>query len=175
MSGTSPMDTMPRRMEPHATTNERFRMRPDMRAIGKDYPSSSFKLFLFLTVAICVLMSGCGGSHSIWSAESRSPDGKVLAKARASATNGGLAILGSTDTKVYLKWATGSRTDTSVLELADASDAPVDTQVEMNWLTPSHLELVYKGNQTVVFQAIKWFGIDISVRDVSSGAVKSTQ
>lgn len=65
--------------------------------------------------------------------------------------------------------------DTSVLELADASDAPVDTQVEMNWLTPSHLELAYKGNQTVVFQAIKCFGIDITVRDVSSGAVKSTQ
>lgn len=146
-----------------------------MRVIGTEYCSSSIKLFSLLTVAILVLVSGCGGSHSIWSAESRSPDGKVLAKARASATNGGLAITSSTDTKVYLKWATGSRTDKSVLELADASDAPVDTQVEMNWLTPSHLELTYKGNQTVVFQAIKWFDIDISVREVSSGAVKSTQ
>jgi hypothetical protein len=81
-----------------------------------------------------------------------------------------LSILSSTDTKVYLKWATGSRTDTSVLELADASDAPVDTQVEMNWLTPTHLELTIKGNQTVVFQAIKWFGIDISVHDLSKAA-----
>jgi hypothetical protein len=78
-----------------------------------------------------------------------------------------LSILSSTDTKVYLRWATGSPTYTSVLELADASDAPVDTQVEMNWLTPTHLELTFKGNQTVVFQAIKWFGIDISVRDLS--------
>lgn len=146
-----------------------------MRVIGTDCSSSSFKVSPLLSVAICVLMSGCGGSHSIWSAESRSPDGKVLAKARTSATDGGLSILSSTDTKVYLKWATGSRTDTSVLELTDASDAPVDTQVEMNWLTPSHLELTFKGNQTVVFQAIKWFGIDISVRDVSSKAAKPPQ
>jgi hypothetical protein len=81
-----------------------------------------------------------------------------------------LSILSITDTKVYLKWTTGSRTDTSVLELADASDDPVDTQVEMNWLTPTHLEITFKGNQTVVFQAIKWFGIDISVRDLSKAA-----
>jgi hypothetical protein len=146
-----------------------------MRVIDTDCSSSSVKLSPLLTVAICALIFGCGGSHSIWSAESRSPDGRVLAKASAAATNGGLSILSSTDTKVYLKWATGSRTDTSVLELADASDAPVDTQVEMNWLTPSHLELTFKGNQTIVFQAIKWFGIDISVRDVSSKVVKPTQ
>jgi hypothetical protein len=57
-----------------------------------------------------------------------------------------------------------------VLELADASDAPVDTQLEMKWLTPTHLELTFKGNQTVVFQAIRWFGIDISLRDLSKAA-----
>ena len=38
----------------------------------------------------------------------------------------------------------------------------------MNWLTPTHLELAYKGNQTVVFQAIKWVDIDITVRNLSS-------
>ena len=78
--------------------------------------------------------------------------------------------MSSTDTKVYLTWAAGSRTDSSVLELADASDAPVDTQVEMDWLTPTHLELTFKGNQTVVFQAVKWFDIQISVRDIASPA-----
>jgi hypothetical protein len=146
-----------------------------MRVVGTDCSSWSSKLSPLLTLAICVLVSGCWGSHAIWSAESRSPDGKVLAKARAAATNGGLSILSSTDTKVYLKWATGSRTDTSVLELADASDAPVDVQVEMNWLTPTHLELTFKGNQTVVFQAIKWFGIDLSVRDLSKADENKNQ
>jgi hypothetical protein len=138
--------------------------------IGTDCSSSSFRLAQLLAFAICILMTGCWGSHSIWFAESRSPDGKVLAKARATATNGGLSINSITGTRVYLKWATSLSTDNLVLELADASDAPVDTQVGMKWLTPTHLELTFKGNQTVVFQAIKWFGIDISVHDLSKAA-----
>jgi hypothetical protein len=149
-------------------------MRPDTRVIDTD-SSSRFKLYPLLTLAICVLMSGCGGSRVVWSAESRSPDGKVLAKARAAATGEGLSIVSSTDTKVYLQWATGSRTEKSVLELADASDSSTDTQVEIHWLTPTHLELTIRGNQTVVFQAIKWFGIDISVRDLSKSAEEKHQ
>jgi hypothetical protein len=73
-------------------------------------------------------------------------------------------------TDVQLKWAKGSRGETSILELADATDDPVDTRVEMNWLTPTHLELTVKGNQSIVFQAVKWDGIDISVRDLSKAA-----
>lgn len=130
--------------------------------------SWSFELILLSMVGACLIVSGCRGSQTIWSAESLSPDGKVLAIARASATSGGLSILSSADTKVYLKWATGSRKDTSVLVLADATDDPANTRVKMNWLTPTHLELTFNGNQTVVFQAIKWFDIEITARDLSS-------
>lgn len=140
--------------------------RPDMRVIGTDRSSSSFKLSPLLTLAICFLMSGCGGSQ-IWSAESRSPDGKVIANASTVVTGRGLSIVSNTMTDVQLKWAKGSRGKTSILELADATDDPVDTRVEMNWLTPTHLELTVKGNQSIVFQAVKWDGIDISVRDLS--------
>jgi hypothetical protein len=73
-----------------------------------------------------------------------------------------LSIVSSTNTTVYLRWATGSRRDTTVLELADATDDPVNTHVDMKWLTPTHLLLTFKGNQTVVFQAIRWFDIEIS-------------
>jgi hypothetical protein len=138
-----------------------------MPVSGTGCSSWRFKPSLLLALATCVFMPGCWGSRTIWSAESRSPDGKVLARARAVATNGGLSINSITDTKVYLKWATGSSTETPVLELADASDAPADTQLEMKWLTPTHLELTFKGNQTIVFQAIRWFGIDISLQDLS--------
>jgi hypothetical protein len=112
---------------------------------------------------------GCGGGQLIWSAEAKSPDGKVLAKACTTDSSGGLSILDSTFTDVYLTWTTGSRTETKVLTLADAADADEtkNTRVEMNWLTPTHLELTFKGNQTVVFQAVKWFDIDISTRDLS--------
>jgi hypothetical protein len=130
-------------------------------------------VFLVLIAAIGGLISGCTGGSTIWSTQSLSPDGKILAKASATATNGGLSVLASTDTNVILKWASGSRKEISVLELADASDTPVDTHVEMNWLTPTHLELTYRGNQTVVFQAVKWVDINITVRDLSSSATSN--
>jgi hypothetical protein len=143
-------------------------MKPTMREC-----SWSFKLILLLTFGACLLMSGCGSSEKVWSTESRSPDGKVIATARTAVRNKGLSIISGTDTNVYLKWAKGSRGETSILELADATDEPVDTHVEMNWLTPTHLELTFRGNQSIMFQAVKWVGIDISVRDLSKAAIES--
>jgi hypothetical protein len=75
-------------------------MGPNMRAIGTDCSAGRLKLSPILTLAISVFMSGCWGSRAIWFAESRSPDARVLAKARAVATNGGLSIQSITDTKV---------------------------------------------------------------------------
>ena len=135
--------------------------------------SWNFKLSLLLTFEACLLMSGCGSSQTVWSTESRSPDGKVIANVSTVGTGRGLSIVSNTITDVHLKSAYGSRGQTSVLELADATDDPVDTRVEMNWLTPTHLELTFKGNQSVVFQAVKWDGIDISVRDLSKATVES--
>jgi hypothetical protein len=123
---------------------------------------------LVLAVGVCILVSGCKSSKTIWSAESHSPDGKVVASVHAVARNQSLSIISGVDSSVYLNWATGSKQPMLVLELADASDAAVDTHVDMNWLTPTHLELAYKGNQTVVFQTVKWVGIDITVRNLSS-------
>jgi len=153
-------------------------------------PSRRVKLFSLLTVVICVFVSGCRGRHStfsdcraelsiestcgegrlIWSAEAKSPDGKVLAKACTTDSSGGFSILDSTSTTVYLAQATGSsHIAKEVLSLGDAADADEtkNTRVEMNWITPTHLELTVKGNQTVVFEAVKWVDIDISTRDLS--------
>lgn len=129
-------------------------------------------LILLLTFGVCLLTSGCG-TETIWSAESRSPGGSVIANASTVVTGRSLSIVRNTITNVYLKSANGSRGKTSILELADATDDPVDTRVEMNWLTSTHLELTVKGNQSIVFQAVKWDGIDISVRDLSKAAVES--
>ena len=161
-------------------------MRPNMRIDGTRCSFRSVKLFSLLALVICVFVSGCRGGHSIesgcgeghfscgdgrliWSAEAKSPDGKVLAKACTTDSSGGFSILDSTSTTVYLIWATGSGTEDRVLMLGDAADVDEtkNTRVEMNWITPTHLELTVKGNQTVVFQAVKCFGIDISTRDLS--------
>ena len=59
--------------------------------------------------------------------------------------------------------------------LADASDSPADTHVQMTWSTPTQLELMYRGNQTVAFQAVKWANVNISVRERKSAASNTSQ
>jgi hypothetical protein len=135
-----------------------------------DGPSSMHKAIPLLIFGACVLLSGglsgCRGSQTIWSAEAQSPDGKMIATARAIARSG-FGINGI-ETSVYLNWTKGSQSPMLILDLADGSDAPSDTNVEMKWLTPTHLELTYTGNRSLGFQAVKWAGVDISVRELPS-------
>ena len=49
--------------------------------------------------------------------------------------------------------------------LLDENQGPTD--LKMNWLTSSHLEVTYKQPVVVDFQAIKCGGVDISLRDLS--------
>ena len=121
-----------------------------------------------IAVVVCLLMLGCRGSQTVWSAEVRSPDGKMIATARAFA-NSGFGISGAPATFVYLNWAAGSQSPTEILILDDESDTPDGTKVDMKWLTPTRLELAYRSTvQHVGFQAVKFAGVDISVRDISS-------
>jgi hypothetical protein len=61
-----------------------------------------------------------------------------------------------------------------ILQLSDDYETPSDEiSVEMKWLTPTHLELTYKGHRTLDFQAVKCFGVDISVRDLSGGTAST--
>ena len=48
------------------------------------------------------------------------------------------------------------------------SEGPPDgMQVKMDWLSPSHLELTYEGQRTIDFQAVRYAGVDISVRSAA--------
>jgi hypothetical protein len=91
----------------------------------------------------------------------------MLASARTIANSG--FGTGYIWTGVYLNGANSSQPPIEILELTDEVETPSDEiSVEMNWLTPTHLELTYKGHRTLYFQAIKWAGVDISVRDLSN-------
>jgi hypothetical protein len=130
--------------------------------------SWSLKAISVLLLCMCSLASGCKRTQTIWSAEARSPDGKMIATARAYA-NGGFGVSGSPATFVYLNWTAGSQSPTEILSLDDQSERAEETEVEMKWLAPNHLELTYAGKrQSIGFQAIKFDGVEISVRDTSS-------
>ena len=130
------------------------------------------KIVMLLIVISCVLASGCKEPIT-WSAESRSPDGKMIATAKTDDESGpGTDFI---QTTVYLNWVTNKNPPTMILAFSDGPPGPDGMKVGMNWITPKHLELTYKGKRTFDFQAIKCDGIDISVRDISSEATKPTQ
>ena len=118
-----------------------------------------------LVVGACMVGSGCG-PEVIWSAESRSPDGKWLASGRTLSQRGP----GNNDlsTIVYLKAADGSESTEEILTLVDGPIVPPSvTGVRMEWLTPTHLELTYLGGRPVAYQAVECFGVQITTREFS--------
>jgi hypothetical protein len=133
----------------------------------KAHKSSRFAIFKALVIiGASVSVSGCDGPKVSWSAETRSPDGKMVAHARTIEPSG----IGTGDfgTFVDLNWTAGSQPSTVVLAFADGSDEPSNKNVGITWLTPTHLELTYTGHRTLDFQAVKCHGVDISVRNLST-------
>jgi hypothetical protein len=129
------------------------------------------KSISFLTIGVCVFAFGCKDAGTkIWSADSPSPDRNWVASANTKQWSGpGTAYVA---TSVYLKPPDGSKPAVEILEFASDSALPSGiTNVEMNWLTPSHLEITYMGHATLNFQVVKFAGIDISVRDISTEAI----
>lgn len=117
---------------------------------------------IVLVLGLCVFLLSCK-APPVSSAESRSPDVKMIATAHTFANSG---FGGSPPTTfVYLNWAKASQPPTLILGLTGGSDAAVDANVEMKWIDSTHLELKYSENQSVDFQAIKWGNVDISLRD----------
>lgn len=98
-------------------------------------------------------------------AESRSPDGKMVAQARVPQPSG--IGTGNIGTFVDLNLTNGSQDPVTILSFDGGSDYPGDKTVGMNWLSPTHLEVTYKGPRTLDFEAIKCHGVDITIRPIS--------
>ena len=121
----------------------------------------ALKLILVLIAAATGCMSGCKASPT-WSAEAKSPDGKMIATASTFEQSG--FGTGWVQTTVYLNWAKGKQPRMLILAFSDGPAGPGGMNVGMNWLSPTHLELTYKGERPLDFQAAKAGGVDISVR-----------
>jgi hypothetical protein len=137
--------------------------------------SATGKAISLIVIGVCFLGSGCRNGQMTWSTEVRSPDGNWLASART-VENGGFGT-GATQTIVDLKRIKDSKPPETVLAfLHDASSASqpgATIHLTMKWDAPSHLDVTYDGHASLDFQVVKYGGIDISVRDLSSVEVLS--
>lgn len=140
--------------------------------------SAIYKAILLVIIGVSLLPSGCrDNAHpTIWTAEVRSPDGLFLAIARTD-QNGGFGSA-SIDTMVFLKQA--SQPPVMVLAfdceglarrayvLDNKANAGGTINLTMQWVAPSQIEVTYNGHATLSFQAVKYAGIAISLRDLST-------
>jgi hypothetical protein len=140
------------------------------RHIGHDvgHRCTIRKATSLITLGVCVLGSGCRsvGVRTVWSAEARSPDGLWIASARTEQHSG----FGSAgvETIVCLKRTTDSLPPRDVLGFFhDPSNQSPTINLTMRWATSSHLDVTYSGRADLNFKAVKYAGIEISVRDLS--------
>lgn len=115
-----------------------------------------------LLLLFTLFLVGCRDQATIWSARSKSPGGRWIATASTEQFGGpGTASL---ETNVYIAQSSKGK-PIPVLDLNNyAAFPPGVTAVEMAWQGPMHLTLTYHGIATVEFQAVKCFGIEITLQ-----------
>jgi len=124
-----------------------------------------------LVIAACFLEAGCRDGLIIWRADCPSPDGSWLASART-IENSGFGT-GAVITIVSLKRRNDSKPPAQILSLWHdpriAAPSGATINLAMKWVTPTHLEVTYCGHADAGYQVVKYYGIDISSRDLSPG------
>jgi len=119
---------------------------------------------LLLVVALSFVATGCQ-DNSRWT-RVRSPDGKMIA--RVQTVEPGPMGIGDFGTTVDLNWTRGSQQAAVVFAVNNGPGGPGGLDVAVQWLNPTHLEIVYKHGQTIDLQAITCHGIEISAREMRS-------
>jgi hypothetical protein len=152
-------------------------------------PSSLSKRILLSSalgmVSLVIALSGCMNKdrNAVWKESLPSPDLAWVATA-ITIQNGGFGSAGIS-TAVYLSRPQSSDATTEVLGFSCGGPIPRPYVLDnvankggsigltMKWITPTHLEVTFSGHPDLYFQAIRFAGIDISVRDVSKDVIKN--
>ena len=132
--------------------------------VGGSTSTKGFTAVLFF--GLCLAMSSCKDSEQIWSAEAKSPDNNFVATAQT-LQPGGWGTGSPAQTIVALNWTTGSQKPTVIFTFVGKPEDAGSMNVGMNWLTPTHLELTYRGHPIIEFQAVKCYRVDISIREAT--------
>jgi hypothetical protein len=118
--------------------------------------------FAVLSVLSVGLALGCIDQKQIWSAQSRSPDGRWTVKTYTNQYSG----FGNDGAETVLELAASDGSQ-KLVRILGAANSGSDVNLRMNWASPTHLELVYSGDLAVYFQVAKCYGIDITLRNLS--------
>ena len=139
----------------------------------------SIRCAIPLVILTCVglFANGCA-APTVWHSEVPSPDGSWIAIAET-VQNGGFGTA-SIATTVSLKLIRSSNAPVMVLAfdcigpvprpytLDNVANAGGTINLQMKWLTPSHLDVTYSGHPELNFQAVKLWGADISLLNIAS-------
>ena len=117
-----------------------------------------------MSYAICLIaLTACkSATETSWTAQSKSPDGAFIAVSHTENTDG--PGINAQYTEVEMRQTFDGAKPVTILTL-DEGGEPVKN-LTMNWVSPSHLHVSYGGNPTVLFEAVKAFGLDVSVQQV---------
>ncbi|MDQ2840656.1 MAG: hypothetical protein M3Y72_06380 [Acidobacteriota bacterium] len=116
-------------------------------------------------------MTSCKNTERTWSAQTKSPDGRYVVTAET-LRPGGWGTGAPAQTTVDLNYTSGHQSSSEILTFVDGPDEPDGMNVGIKWLSPTQLELTYRGHPTIEFQAVKCYGVDISTREVDSRAAR---
>ncbi|MBU6509706.1 MAG: hypothetical protein KGQ73_05935 [Gammaproteobacteria bacterium] len=174
------MDTMRKQMalyaHPQTDAANIDRMRYAMQRYYNSYQPAVHIAFLLFLVLCIFSASGCQQPVTTWSAEVRSPDGLWLAVAQSRQWSGPGTAYDATI--VSLKPLKGRQ---SPMEILDFSHQYATMNLEMNWITATHLNIVYgpssrPGDQvSVTFQVARYAGIEISIEPLASKESSGSQ
>lgn len=124
---------------------------------------------ILCAVVTLVLLDACGiATRTLWSVQAPSPDGSWIATARTDQTSGpGNADI---ETGVYVGRPGDSAEPISVLLFENQpQQSGREIALKLNWLTPSHLEVVVTRVPAFHYRVASYAGVQISVRQLTTG------
>lgn len=124
-----------------------------------------------LALGAWLLMTSCKNTERAWSAQAKSPDGRYVVMAET-LRPGGWGTGAPAQTTVDLNYTSGHQNSSEILTFVGGPDGPDGMNVGINWLSPTQLELTYKGNPSIEFQAVKCRGVDIITREADRRAAR---
>ena len=142
------------------------------------------KLIVLMILGTCIFGAGCGSADTIWREELRSPDGLWLASADT-VQNGGFGSA-SIQTQVYLEKTNGAKTRKEVLgfscegpaarpyTLDNVANKGGTIDLEMKWVSPSHLEVTYNGRASINLQLPNYDGVEVSLKAPSRSSTNQS-